>query len=265
LVTAWICLLTGQIAPPHYLLESFVNAAQSTAGMAPGTIASVFGTNLSFETRSVTASDLRNGRLPTRLGSTGVTISVGGLPASLLYISPSQINFVVPTELRPANFEIVISRQNLAGPRIRVPVTEFAPALFEFPPGWAIVSRPDGSLVTKSNPIQPGEWVTLWANGLGPVNPPLQSGEIPADGRPLRIPDLFKILIDDVELEKSQIGYAGTAPGLAAVYQINLRWPSATSKDPVLRIGMLDRTSPATTRVASAQTPTDPLMGYFLR
>src|ERR1700743_3192000 len=68
----------------------------STAGygpkVAPGSIAAVFGTNLAT-TNTAAAFDAK-GHLPTSLS--GSSVSVNGQPAQLIFVSPGQINFIIP-------------------------------------------------------------------------------------------------------------------------------------------------------------------------
>jgi uncharacterized protein (TIGR03437 family) len=75
------------------------SAASSVATVAPGSIASIYGSNLAAITKQ---ADMQP--LPESLG--GVSLSVRdaagtGRAASLLYVSPNQINFIVPQDIQP--------------------------------------------------------------------------------------------------------------------------------------------------------------------
>jgi hypothetical protein len=63
------------------------------ASLAPGTIAQVQGTNLSFHTASADTTKA----LPTKLGGTQVYFN--GIPAPLVMVSPTAINAQIPWEL----------------------------------------------------------------------------------------------------------------------------------------------------------------------
>jgi len=63
------------------------------ASLAPGTIAQVQGTNLSFHTASADITKV----LPTKLGGTQVYFN--GIPAPLVMVSPTAINAQIPWEL----------------------------------------------------------------------------------------------------------------------------------------------------------------------
>jgi uncharacterized protein (TIGR03437 family) len=83
---------TESVAPGGSSLTGGGNAAQ----IAPGTIVSIFGTNLSATTASATTS-VSQPSLPTELGGTQVYFN--GIAAPLYMVSPTQINAQVPWEL----------------------------------------------------------------------------------------------------------------------------------------------------------------------
>jgi alpha/beta hydrolase family protein/IPT/TIG domain-containing protein len=93
------------VATPAIATGGVVNAATYAAGpLAPNTIVSVFGTNLA----TVTALGQQTaGGYPTNLF--GTKVSFGSVNAPLLYISPSQINAVVPAGLAPGNINVTVS------------------------------------------------------------------------------------------------------------------------------------------------------------
>lgn len=93
------------VATPAIGTGGVVNAATYAAGpLAPNMIVSIFGTNLA----TVTALGKQTaGGYPTDLFGTKVTF--GSLDAPLLYISPSQINAVIPAGLPPGNFNVTVS------------------------------------------------------------------------------------------------------------------------------------------------------------
>src|SRR5690606_11693218 len=71
-----------------------------------------------------------DGGLPVELG--GVAVEVNGRPAGLIFVSPTQINFVVPAETKIGLAEIAVVRPGSDPSRatLAVPVIPVAPALF---------------------------------------------------------------------------------------------------------------------------------------
>ena len=70
------------------------NAASYAQTIAPDSIVPTFGTGISQSTASANS-------LPLPLTLSGVTVMVNNLSAPLLYVSPTQINYVVPTNVDP--------------------------------------------------------------------------------------------------------------------------------------------------------------------
>jgi uncharacterized protein (TIGR03437 family) len=76
--------------------------------------------------------------------------------------------------------------------------------------------------VTPTNPLHPNDSITIYATGLGRTDPPVETG-MPAPSEPLST----AIIAPEVTLggQPLQVDYAGLAPGLVGVYQINARLP----------------------------------------
>jgi uncharacterized protein (TIGR03437 family) len=230
-------------AGPVYHANSLVNAADSQDNwLAPNAIATLYGTGLAYTTASLTVADLTDGQLPPTLPGTGVTILVSGLPAYPYYISPTQVNFLIPNILLAAPAQVQLVVRGVAGPSIPVTLGVSAPALFELNPQTAVAVRIDGSVIEPESPVAPGDWAILYANALGPVLPPLPSGQIATGAAPIQMPG-FVLSLDGVPVLPDHIEYVGAAPGFAGLYQINLLIPAGTGPNPEIRIGILDRLS----------------------
>jgi uncharacterized protein (TIGR03437 family) len=76
---------------PQILSDGVVNSASWASPVAPGSLASIFGTNLATTTESAGAP------FPFTPGGTSVTIN--GIPAPLSFVSPGQINLQIPSSL----------------------------------------------------------------------------------------------------------------------------------------------------------------------
>src|SRR6185437_7938264 len=123
--------LSGADNAPNYSAATIVNAATQTTGpLAPNTIATIYGTNLSWDEYAITPGDLNSGSLPQE--EHGVTVFVGDLPTHLFYVSPTQINFLVPYELRPGPVKIYVARDGVHGPFVTVQLNESSPGFFEW-------------------------------------------------------------------------------------------------------------------------------------
>ena len=231
---------------PCYSGESVVNAASGFPGaLGPNTLATIYGTGLAFDEKAISPSDINADQLPIVLPGTGVTVSVGGYPAHIYYVSPGQITLLIPSNLRPTTVTLQVVRQGTAGPSVQVKLLEEAPALFQSGQQEVVASHEDFSLVTPLSPARPGGWLILWATGLGPVTPPAVYGMIPeAAARIDRIAD-FRVLLDGAAVSSDRIQYAGVAPGCAGLYQINVKLPEVVSTNPEVRIAVGSQISPA--------------------
>jgi uncharacterized protein (TIGR03437 family) len=91
-----------------------VSAATYQTTLAPDSVGSVFGVNLTNDT-----------------ATTDVRVDVAGQPASLLYVSPTQINFVVPGGVAPGATTVTVrSGGALIGRTAAVNIVTTAPGLF---------------------------------------------------------------------------------------------------------------------------------------
>ncbi len=207
---AW---LPTQAQVPTINPNGVVNAATGRSASsipvtARGAIVSIYGNNLAGVTL------IANGfPLPKDLG--GVRVVFGGIPAALLFVSPSQINAQVPFEL-PDVSAVDLVVQNGSGNSAALQVTLLA----QDPGIFAVIAA--GVPVTTANPVSAGESITIWATGLGTVLPAVPSGQ-PGRSEPLALVAITPV----VELggRKINVDFAGLAPGLVA-YQINATAPA---------------------------------------
>ena len=124
-----------RIPAPLYTPSSIVNAADYKAGpLAPNTIGTLYGRDLAFTTRSLTGDDLYDGTLPTTLLGTGVRLLIKNTLAFVYFVSPTQVNFLVPSTLSPGPADIQLSVDRRFGEPVRVQLAEFSPALFLLDP-----------------------------------------------------------------------------------------------------------------------------------
>jgi uncharacterized protein (TIGR03437 family) len=228
---------------PFYSAASIVNAATQTAGyLAPNTIATIYGTNLSWTTGAVAVGDLNSGRLPTSLE--GVTVYVNGLTSNLFFVSPGQINFLIPYELLTSSITVYVARQGVAGPPAKIPFAATAPGFFEWNGNFAVAEHANGTIISSSAPAQPGEIVVLFAAGMGRTIPDISSGQSVSRPTSIFYASQLQILLNGDPCPSSSIRYAGLTPGFAGLYQINLRLPDVLPPDPTIQIVIGTQASP---------------------
>jgi uncharacterized protein (TIGR03437 family) len=234
-------LLAQSSTAPSYAAASIVNSATNTAGaLAPNTIATIYGVNLSFGTAGVSSVA---GYLPQELAN--VRVIVAGQIAYLYYVSAQQINFLIPDNLLPGDVELVVARQGTAGPQAQIALSAAGPGLYEWEPGMIASTHADGSIITQAHPAQPGETVVVYGTGLGLTNPDVGGGEISMI--PAQIVQLsdFHLWVAGAALASTSVDYVGVTPGTPGLYQVNFKLPKQVASNPEIRIAIGSQSSPS--------------------
>lgn len=222
---------------PAYSASSLVNSASNEPGAtAPNTIVSLYGAELAWGTRALDGGDLQGFLLPLVLPGTGVRVAVNSIAAHIYFVSPRQINLLIPSSLKAGPAVLQLTLDGQTGPVILFTLSAAAPALYLQGERVAIAASLAGALYTPQSPARPGDWVILYATGLGATKPPAGYGEIARGAAPLAQMGDFRILLNGMPVEASRIAYAGLAPGFAGLYQVNLWLPDGTPPDPEIRI-----------------------------
>ncbi|MBI2679445.1 MAG: hypothetical protein HYX25_00385 [Candidatus Solibacter usitatus] len=215
------------------MLVSAVSSADFTPPVASGGLISVFGSHLSSVTAA--ASEIP---IPTILG--GACLTVNGDPAPLLFISPQQINAQLPFE---AEGDTILALHSPGGVsnNLNITVLDTAPSVFRNgtagpDTGIAVVVRgKNNQLVTLANPVHRGDTLVIYATGMGRTTLPI------AAGMPGPVDPLLAVAVEpEVTLGGVALPvlFAGLAPGMVGVDQINVTVPSwaPTGMSVVLRI-----------------------------
>ena len=202
------------VVQPLFSPWGVVNAATyNISSLAAGELSAIFGANLGPATGEIVPPT--SGRFPTAYA--GVDVTVNGTPAPLLYVSQSQVNFVVPFEVEGQRGRVLQISYN------GIPSDPDGAQEIEASPGIFAIANADSSANSASSPAVSGSYVTIYGTGQGVSNPPETDGTIMGDT--LATPVLpVEATIDG---QPGTILYAGSAPGLVAgVLQINLSVPT---------------------------------------
>ena len=212
--------LPGQTTAP-WLFGVANSAGGPLAGrIAPGELISLYGLNLGPAT-PVTGTFDAAGFLPATLG--GVTVTIHGAAAPLLYVSDTQINAVAPIELSASSTVDL----NFAVLTFRTIVDSVAPQVFRNPDGSAAAINQDGTVNSQTNPAKVGSYVSIWATGTGYF--PGSDGQM-ATGANSFCSLPRPCVIFDASGTQVDTSYSGAAPDLVnGVIQINFQVTSATS------------------------------------
>ncbi len=216
---AWAAAQTPVVEP-----GGVVDAATFGTVVAPGSLVSIFGSNLASASASAGAIPL-----PPQLG--GVSVGFNGIAAPLLFVSPLQINAQLPWNVPTSGpVTVVVTNGAAASAPQTVQVGPFAPGLFAVG-GYAVAINPDGSLAAPagaipgiaSHPATPGDPLILLGSGFGPVTPPPITGNNSLDT--LRTAATTpSVTVGGVP---ATVTFAGLSPQFVGVYQINVTLPAA--------------------------------------
>jgi len=188
------------------------NAATFAPPAAPGMLATIWGVKMA--SGIVPAGSVP---LPTSLG--GATVMVDSTPMPLLYVSPTQINGQLPSNLAAGAHSLkVVVTGGVESDPITFDVQAASPGVFLWDNNRGVVVNQDYSLNSAANPIDRGKVVTIYATGSGQVQPPVADGAA-ASASPLsRTPDQPVVIIGG---RQAEVQYSGLAPGWVGLWQIN--------------------------------------------
>ena len=217
--------------PPMVSARGFVNGASFDPGWTPGSLGTIFGTNLMQGVDGVVVADAAP--FPTRLRNVSVTVNGEAAPIlSLANVNGrEQINLQVPFDTPAPADDVVVTIENngvsasFSEERIHV----VQPGIFEYSlldlpeDRFAAALHADYSLVQPTNPARPGEIISLFFTGGGPLDPPV------ATNAPGPAPLATTVHPASVTLggvpQATSGEFLGSfyAPALYTVYQVNFR------------------------------------------
>lgn len=216
-----------------------VNAAsldkQSAGIVVPGGYVSIYGARLADDGTALAG----NAPLPIDLLNTRLLL--GSQPLPLYFASPGQVNGLIPQALAVnTDHQLVIQRGDTVSTPVAVSVTDLQPGIFTqdltgggqgsiLIAGSGLLAAPAG---TGSRPVKRGEYVEIYATGLGAVRtddgtpPPADGAAAPDSSSPqFRVFSTARpvtVSIGDVD---APVTFAGLSPGYVALYQVNVLVP----------------------------------------
>lgn len=199
----------------------------------------IYGKNLAPHSRSWGGGDFKGNDAPTSLD--GVSVTVGGQSAFVEYISLSQVNVQVPSNVATGGKAQVTVNDGMQTSQpfsIEVNATEpglLAPAAFKIDGNQYVVAQladgtyvlPTGAITNvKSRPAHPGEEIVFYGVGFGSVTPNIPAGQIVTESNHLALP--FHVTFGQTE---AQAKYDGLAPNYVGLFQFNAVVPAVPDND----------------------------------
>jgi uncharacterized protein (TIGR03437 family) len=152
------------------------SATYGFGAIAPGEIVTLFGNGLGPEQGVQTTATSQD---PYPIKESDVEVTFNGTSAPLLWVQDAQINAAVPWSLAgQTSAQVCVSYNTTKTNCLTWPVTEAAPGVFMTDSTYAAALNQDGTVNSAANPAQVGSTVSIFATGLGPINPPQADGTL---------------------------------------------------------------------------------------
>jgi uncharacterized protein (TIGR03437 family) len=226
-------------------IYGFTNAASSRGDSpcSPGSLATLWGVGFT----DGSSQRAQSFPLPTKLNQ--VQVELNGVKARLLFVGARQVNLQCPFLRAGESLSIQLERTDTgetadwSAPGVAM--QEASPAIFSLDgsgTGQGLVIVGSSSKVAMfptadldGQAAEPGDQLVIFANGLGLVDNEIAAGE-PATASPLsQVVATVRVKVGDVFLP---VSFAGLAPDLAGVYQVNAILSDAVPTGPEIPVSL---------------------------
>jgi uncharacterized protein (TIGR03437 family) len=241
--TTTVVSVTTPLLPANPVVNgaSFRPAGQPGSAIAPGSIVSIFGTNLASGAQAATTVPLPNSLLDA-------TVTFNGLPAPLFGVSDGQINAQVPFEAPLGLVSVQVKRGDNTSSAQTVIIAPVSPGIFTVNQqgtgqgailisNSAIFAAPAGTVTgQQTRPARRGEFISIFCSGLGYVT------NLPASGQAASGTLSVTLATPTVSIGgiTVPVAYSGLS-AYVGLYQVDVQVPSTApagdAVDVVLNIG----------------------------
>lgn len=205
-------IVVSALGRPAFPRAGVVNAANYSQDLGAGSIAAIFGVNLWVGTSADPPA------LPWPSSLAGVRVLLSGRAVPVIAVRATQVNFVVPSDVAAGTATLVVSTDVADSAPVDISIAAVAPAIFMDPAtNFGAIQVVGTSRWTNVRPVKPGEYLEIYATGLGPVH--LLRG-LAETNQPV------KVYLGSQQL--TDVPYSGLVPGFVGLYQINARVPEGT-------------------------------------
>jgi uncharacterized protein (TIGR03437 family) len=181
--TVTLTLSAGSSVP---VISAVVNAASYATGVAPGSLATLFGVNLG-----------------------GATVVLNGVDVRTSYMSDTQVNFYVPEASSVGQAVLTVTVPSGWQVTYLIDLVAVQPGIFS---GGIVHADSGASALT--NPVRAGDFISIYCTGLGPTR---------TDGGIARTTVTPGVYFGATLASPS---YSGPAPGFVGLYQVNVQVPA---------------------------------------
>jgi uncharacterized protein (TIGR03437 family) len=218
--------ISASTTPQPFIISNAASGVGSA--LSPGEIITIKGSGLGpGNPVSFTVNSLSNPILA------GVQVTFSGFSGTLLYVSSTQINVIVPYEIAgSSSATIVVAYQSVQSTPITQPVAAASLGLFTdnaSGTGQAAVLNQNFTYNTVATPATQGSYISVYATGGGQTSPASTDGEV-TPSLPLSPLVLQQYVTATIGGKPATVVFAGAAPGdVTGVVQFNIQVPTGVS------------------------------------
>lgn len=217
-----LLFLTCAGAEAQTVIAAVTDAASYAPRVAPGGLASIFGSNLADSTQQAPGFPL-----PTTMAGAAVHINNAVVP--LLYVSNSQINFQVPSSLAAGTASMYVTRDGGQSALFQFMVVSNSPGIFQDTSNHAIAQNAaDYSANSDGDRVASGASLVVYLTGIGAVNNPVADGTATPDSPLASATATGTATIGGVN---ATVTFLGLTPGFTGLAQANITVPSLATAD----------------------------------
>ena len=228
-----------------------VSGASFASGIVPLSWVTIQGTNLASTTDNWNDA-IVNGQLPATLDN--VSVSIGGKPAYVNYISPTQINVLAP-DVGAGSMSVTVTNSGVTSSAVTATSQTVGPAFFLWAGKYAVATRQDFSWAVANGtfptvataPAKPGDVIILWGTGFGPTTPAAPVGVVVPSSATYSTSSPVTVTVGGTN---ATVYGAALAPGFAGLYQVAIQIPASAPNGDLPVVATINGAqSPATTLI----------------
>jgi uncharacterized protein (TIGR03437 family) len=222
-ITLLVLLLsTHAIGGAQTVINLVTDAASFAPRVAPGELATIFGSNLADSSEQATG-------FPLPRSMAGATVYVNQSPVPLLYVSETQINFQVPGSLAAGTASMYVTRDGGQSALFNFTVVSSAPGIFQDASNHAIAQNATGnSTNSTSHPVASGAVLVVYLTGQGPLNNAVSDGTATPNS-PLSTATATATAT--IGGTNATVQFLGLTPGFTGLAQANILVPALATAD----------------------------------
>jgi uncharacterized protein (TIGR03437 family) len=237
------------LSVPFIAPAGIMSAAGATPDgtMAPGSVITIYGQSLAPALQVGSTNPL-----PQSLGE--ITVTIGSYILPLLFVSPTQINAQLPSELVDGNYTLLVHQTGQPDVTGTLTVSRDAPGMFtqnnaqNLP--LVLALHQDGTVVTFDSPAVHGEKISIFGTGFGPYLTTIVDGFFVPASPTNSVADAVTLNVGAITKTPD---FAGAAPGLVGMTLVQVTITDDLPAATTVNLSVMVNTKQSTTVVLPIQ------------